>query len=196
MRAALTIARSGVATRSASLARDLFLVLVGSFVIALSAQVAVYLPFTPVPISGQTFAILLVGAALGSRRGAGAVLAYIAQGAAGLPVFAGGMFGIANVIGPRGGYLAGMVIAAFIVGYLAERGWRRNAVLLAAAMVAGNVAIHLLGVAWLATSTGLDLPTALALGCYPFLIGDAIKIALAAGGVPVALGLIGLLRDK
>jgi biotin transport system substrate-specific component len=196
VRVALMTARSGLAVRWASLARDLFLVLVGSMVIGLSAQLAVYLPFTPVPISGQTFAILLVGASLGSRRGASSVLAYIVQGAVGFPVFAGGLAGLAVVLGPRGGYLFGMVLAAFVVGWLLERGWNRGILRVSAAMVLGSAAIYVVALPWLAVLTRLDAPAVLALGFFPFVVGDAIKVALAAGGVPVAHGLIGLLRDK
>jgi biotin transport system substrate-specific component len=190
LRTSLSMTMSGLALRWASLARDLLLVLTGSVVIALSAQVAVYLPFTPVPISGQTFAVLLVGAALGSRRGALAVLTYVGQGAAGLPVFAAGAAGLANVLGPRGGYLAGMVLAAYLVGLFAERGWDRHVLRSTLAMLVGNVAIYAVALPWLAFFVGGDLGTAFALGCLPFLVGDAIKIALAAGGVPVARGLI------
>lgn len=191
MRTSLSLTMSGLALRWAGLARDLLLVLVGSFAIALSAQVAVYLPFTPVPISGQTFAVLLVGAALGSRRGAFAVLTYVGQGAAGLPVFAGGAAGLVNVLGPRGGYLAGMVVAAYVVGLLAERGWDRKVFRATAAMVLGNVAIYAVALPWLSFFVGGDLATAFALGCAPFLVGDMIKVALAAGGIPVVRGLIG-----
>lgn len=190
LRTSLSLTMTGLALRWASLARDLLLVLAGAFVIALSAQVAVYLPFTPVPISGQTFAVLLVGAALGSRRGALAVLTYVAQGAAGLPVFAGGVSGIANVIGPRGGYLAGMALAAYVVGLLAERGWDRQVWRATLAMLAGNVAVYAVALPWLALYLGGDLGAAFALGCAPFLVGDAIKVALAAGGVPVARGIV------
>jgi biotin transport system substrate-specific component len=196
VRVALMTARSGLAVRWASLARDLFLVLVGSMVIGLSAQLAVYLPFTPVPISGQTFAILLVGASLGSRRGASSVLAYIVQGAVGFPVFAGGLAGLAVVLGPRGGYLFGMVLAAFVVGWLLERGWNRGIMRVSAAMILGSAAMYVVALPWLAALTRLDAPAVLALGFFPFVAGDAIKVALAAGGVPVAHGLIGLLRDK
>ncbi|MDA8218030.1 MAG: biotin transporter BioY [Dehalococcoidales bacterium] len=191
MRSSTSLALAPTGLRRISLAQDLALVLLGSVVVGLSAQVAVYLPFTPVPISGQTFAVLLVGMALGSRRGALALLAYIAEGAAGLPVFAAGLAGPAVVLGPRGGYLFGMILAAYLVGRLAERGWSRRAIGTAGAMVAGEIAIYALGIPWLAVVLGTDLPTALSLGLFPFLLGDAIKVALAAGGVPVALGLIG-----
>lgn len=191
MRTSLSLTTSRLALRWAGLTRDLLLVLAGTAVIALSAQVAVYLPFTPVPISGQTFGVLLIGLALGSRRGALAVATYVAQGAAGLPVFAGGASGLAVVLGPRGGYLAGMVLAAFVAGKLAERGWDRRLPSVAGAMLVGNAAIYAVALPWLAFFVGGDLGTAFALGCAPFLLGDAIKVALAAGGVPVVRGLTG-----
>ncbi|MHB1006633.1 MAG: biotin transporter BioY [Chloroflexota bacterium] len=187
---------SSLAVRSSSLARELLVVLIGALVVTLSAQVAVYLPFTPVPISGQTFGVLLVGAALGSRRGTLSVATYVAQGVAGLPVFAGGAFGLAVLLGPRGGYLVGMVLAAYVVGRLTERGWDRRIMLASVAMVAGNVAIYVCALPWLALTLGVDLSTAFALGAMPFLVGDAVKVALAAGGLPVAWGLLGQLRDR
>ncbi len=185
---------SGLAGRYYEVARAVLFVLAGSAFIGLSAQVAVTLPFTPVPISGQTFAVLLVGAALGSRRGPLAVMTYIAQGLAGLPVFAGGMAGIAILAGPRGGYLLGMVLAAFVVGYLAERGWDRNPLKALAAFAAGNVAVYLIGVPWLALFLGGSLTAAFSLGALPFVVGDAVKLVVAAGGIPVAWGLVGKLR--
>ncbi len=194
MRSSLTLAMSGLAARWAALARDLLFILLGSFIVALSAQVAVYLPFSPVPISGQTFATLLVGAALGSRRGALALLAYVGQGAAGLPVFAAGKAGFVILLGPTGGYLVGMVAAAYVVGWLAERGWDRHLLRAAAAMLAGEVAIFGCGVPWLAVFLGGDWQAAIALGFLPFVVGDAIKVALAAGGLPVVWGLIARLK--
>jgi biotin transport system substrate-specific component len=105
---------------------DAVLVVTGSVFIALLAQVAIPLPFSPVPITGQTFAVLLVGVLLGSRRGGLGVLLYLLEGAAGLPFFAGGTAGLARLAGPTGGYLVGFVVAAIVVGLLAERGWDRR----------------------------------------------------------------------
>ncbi len=107
-------------------ARDVLLVFVSSIFIALMAQVRIPLPFTPVPITGQTFAVLLIGAALGSERGAASLLVYLAEGAAGLPAFAGGTSGLAVLVGPTGGYLIGFVFAAYIIGRLAESGLDRR----------------------------------------------------------------------
>jgi biotin transport system substrate-specific component len=163
---------------------DVLLVLAGSALIALSAQVAVPLPFSPVPVTGQTFAVLLVGAALGRTRGSAAVLAYLAEGAAGLPVFAGGLAGPAVLLGPTGGYLFGFLPAAWICGALAERGWDRRLLTTLAAMAAGDLAIFAVGVPWLARFVGAE--NALAFGVAPFLIGNLSKIVLAAGILPVA----------
>ncbi|RPJ40883.1 MAG: biotin transporter BioY, partial [Candidatus Latescibacterota bacterium] len=110
------------------------LVAFASLLLALSARVAIPLPFSPVPISGQSFAVLLVGALLGSRRGSAAVLLYLAEGAVGLPVFAGGAGGAAYLVGPTGGYLAAFLPAAFVVGALCERGWDKRVPGAAAAM--------------------------------------------------------------
>lgn len=169
---------------------DVALVLAGSWLIALSAQVAVPLPFSPVPVTGQTAAVLLVGALLGSRRGSLAVLVYIAQGAAGLPVFAGGAFGLSRVLGPTGGYLLGFVAAAFLVGLLAERGWDRRPLTTAAAMTLGNIVIYTVGALWLAVFVG-GLRQALAVGVVPFLPGDLLKIAVAAILLPAGWKLLG-----
>ena len=177
--------------RRSALLYDAALVLGASLVIALSAQVAIQLPFSPVPITGQTMAVLLVGALLGSRRGALAVLAYIAEGLAGLPVFAGGAAGLARLFGPTGGYLVGFVAAAFLVGRLAERGWDRRFGTTLAAMTLGNLVIYGVGAVWLAVFVG-GLSRAWSLGVLPFLPGDAIKIVLAAVLLPGGWKLLGM----
>jgi biotin transport system substrate-specific component len=176
---------------AAAWAYDVALVVGGSLVMALAAQAAIRLPFSPVPVTGQTLAVLLVGALLGSRRGAASVLLYLAQGLAGLPVFAGGASGAAYALGPTGGYLVGFVAAAYVTGWLAERGWDRRAWSTVLAMVAGNVAIYGLGLAWLAVYAGRQT---LALGLLPYLTGDAVKVALAAGLLPVGWKLVGQWR--
>jgi biotin transport system substrate-specific component len=173
---------------------DVLLVLAGSALIALSAQVAVPLPFSPVPVTGQTFAVLLVGAALGRTRGSAAVLAYLAEGAAGLPVFAGGLAGPAVLLGPTGGYLFGFLPAAWICGALAERGWDRHLLGTLAAMTAGDLAIFAVGVPWLARYVGAE--NAVAFGFAPFLVGNLAKIVLAAGVLPVAWTLVRRSRGR
>ena len=161
---------------------DVALVLGGSLFIALSAQIALLLPFSPVPVTGQTMAVLLVGALLGSRRGALSVLAYLAEGAMGLPVFSAGGAGILWMLGPTGGYLLGFVPAAFVTGWLAERGWDRRIGSALAMMLAGDVTLYLVGVPYLASLVGLD--RALALGFVPFVVGDLCKLLLAAALLP------------
>ncbi len=176
--------------RRSALLYDAALVLAGSLLIALSAQIAVPLPFSPVPVTGQTLAVLLVGALLGSRRGSLAVLVYIAQGMAGLPVFAGGAAGPARLLGPTGGYLVGFVAAAYLVGLLAERGWDRRVSTTAAAMALGNVVIYAVGALWLAVFVGGLVP-ALTAGVMPFIPGDLVKIAIAALLLPAGWKLLG-----
>lgn len=170
------------AAKRHALVYDAALILGGSLFIALSARVALHLPFSPVPITGQTFAVLLTGALLGSRRGALSLLAYLAEGLAGLPVFSAGRAGLAHLLGPTGGYLLGFVAAAWLTGRLAERGWDRRPLTAALAMLAGNVALYLPGLAWLAAFVGPA--KAPALGLYPFIVGDLLKIALATALLP------------
>ncbi|MGQ9571741.1 MAG: biotin transporter BioY [Dehalococcoidia bacterium] len=158
------------------------LVLAASTFTALAAQARINLPFTPVPITGQTLAVLLVGALLGSRLAAASMIAYWSQGAAGLPVFAGGMGGWHVVTGPTGGYLVGFIAAAYVVGFLAERGWDRRLWTLAPAMLVGEVLIYIGGLSWLAHFTAGK--SVFELGLYPFIPGDAIKLLLAASLVP------------
>jgi len=170
-------------TRASALAYDAALVVAGSLLVAFSAQVAVPLPFTPVPVTGQPFAVLFVGALLGARRGALALLAYLAEGALGAPVFAGGALGIAALAGPSGGYLVGFVPAAWTVGALAERGWDRRFVTTWAAMALGTACLYAVGLAQLSRFVGAD--RALALGFLPFAAGDLLKITLAALALPL-----------
>lgn len=170
--------------RPRALWQEGLLVLGGSVLIGLMAQVAIPLPFTPVPITGQTFAVLLVGALLGSRRGALSAGLYLAEGALGLPVFAGGSGGLARLFGPTGGYLLGFVVAAGVVGWLCESGWDRRLPTAILAMLIGNGLIYLFGLPWLARFVGPE--RALAAGLWPFLAGDLIKIALAALALPLA----------
>lgn len=167
---------------------DLALTLVGSLFVAVMAQLAVYLPFSPVPITGQTLAVLLIGMVYGSRLGALTLLAYLAEGALGLPFFAGGLGGAAVLAGPTGGYLLGFVVAAWLVGLLAERGADRRPLTTMLAFIAGNLVIYLFGVSWL--SSYLGLPQALQAGVLPFLLGDALKVLLAGIALPSAWALV------
>ena len=154
-------------------------VVAGSLLVALSAQPEIELRLSPVPITGQTFAVLLIGAAYGSRLGAATLGAYLIEGASGMPVFAGGASGMAALNGPTGGYLFGFVFAAFLVGYLAEHGWSRNPTTTALAMVIGNIVIYAMGITRLQDFVGWE--RVWEFGVRDFLPGDAIKILLAAG---------------
>jgi biotin transport system substrate-specific component len=169
--------------------RDLLLVVAFGTLMGALAQVAVPLPFTPVPVTGQTLGVLLIGALLGSKRGAAAMLMHLAEGLAGLPVFAEGStawtltrLGVPTIIGPTAGYLLAFPVAAFVVGWLAERGWDRRLLTAAAAMLVGEVVIYAVGLPWLALYVGAE--RAIPLGLLPFLAGDAVKLALAATALP------------
>jgi biotin transport system substrate-specific component len=175
-------ARSGFHAMRAGL-----LALVGSLLVAVSAQIQV--PMYPVPMTMQPFAVIVIGAAYGARLGAATLLLYMAEGALGLPVFAGMKGGAAVLAGPTAGYIVGFVLAAGAVGWLAERGWDRNVFATAAAMTIGMALIYIPGVAWLAGLIGTQ--KAIAAGMLPFLIGDGVKIALAALALPGAWWLVG-----
>jgi biotin transport system substrate-specific component len=152
--------------------------------LAASAQFKMVIPFSPVPVTGQTLVVLMIGLAYGSRLGAVTVLAYIFAGLRGLPVFAGGTSGWVVMAGPSGGYLVGFLAAVFVMGLLAERGMGRNILSTALAMLAGNMVIYLFGYGWLASLIGPG--KAFVFGVQPFLWGDAIKLVVAACLMPVA----------
>jgi biotin transport system substrate-specific component len=169
-----------------TLAVNLFLIIAGSMLLTVSAKVQV--PFYPVPMSMQTFVAIGLGLALGPVRGAAAVLAYLAQGAAGLPVFAGTppqIAGLAYLAGPTGGYLVGFVLAAVVAGVLARLGWDRNPVSAMAAALLAGAAVYVTGLAWLGSIMGFGEPL-LAAGLYPFVPGDIAKALLAAIVFPAA----------
>ena len=202
------------------LLRDATAIVAASILLAACAQIAIPLPFTPVPITGQTFAVLLIGAALGSGRGAAAIVLYLLEGAAGLPFFAptGGMYTY--------GYLAGFVPAAFVAGWLCERGWDRDFRLALIAMLIANAVIYLVGLPWLAAAYGLAwsgfdvsastpqfwrdvfatgqlgflrgdaIATAVTTGLLPFIPGDLIKAVLAASILPGASTLVAIWRSQ
>lgn len=172
-------------------ARHVALILAGTLLIALAARFQFYLPGDPVPVTGQTFAVLLTGGALGLRRGLASTTLYLALGIYGVPVFAGGDHGLEIVQGPSGGYLIGFVLAAAVVGQLAELGWDRTVLGSIAAMLLGSILIYLVGVPWLAVSTKQPFEWAVANGLTPFLIGDALKLLLAAGAFPAAWWVVG-----
>lgn len=166
------------------------LILGGSIFLALLSQVSIRLPFTPVPITGQTFGVLLVGAVLGSRRSALSMLCYLAEGGLGLPVFAGGTSGLP--VGPTGGYLIGFVLMAWLVGTLTDRGWDQRFGSALIAMVAGEVLLYLVALPWLALYVGWA--RAIPLGFLPFVPGDAFKLVLAGVALPGAWRLVGRRR--
>ena len=171
--------------RAAGWLRDVTLIVLGALFVAALAQVKIALPFTPVPLTGQTFAVLLVGATLGSKRGAASMALYIALGALGLPVFAGGASGMAYLSGATLGYLVGFVMAAYVIGLLAERGLERSVRTSLIPFLIGTIIIYTCGVAWLTILLG-SLSKAVAAGLLPFLIGDAIKLIAAALVLPGA----------
>jgi biotin transport system substrate-specific component len=171
--------------RANALLREIFLVIFGSLLVAAFAQIRIPLPFTPVPITGQTLAVLLVGAVLGSTRGLASMLLYLMLGLVGMPVFAGAESGLAYLSGATGGYLLGFVVAAYVVGRLAERGLERKFRTAILPFLIGQSIIYGLGVLWLAVYLG-NLSNAMALGFYPFVIGDILKMGLAATLLPTA----------
>jgi biotin transport system substrate-specific component len=166
-----------------SLATDAVLIVGASLLVAASARVAIPLPWTPVPVTGQTFAVLLTGMLLGWRRGALALALYLLEGAAGLPVFAGGAGGAARLIGPTGGYLWSYPLAAALVGWLAERGWDRRPHGAAFAMGIGSAFILLSGGLWLSVFVG-DVAAGFGKGLLSFLPVEMVKVALAAALLP------------
>jgi len=162
-----------------------------ALVTALLAQVQIPLWFTPVPITGQTLAVLLAGASLGSIGGASSQALYVALGAAGLPFFAGGEGGWTAATGATGGYLLGFVVAAGVVGVLAERRQDRTVASAIPAFLAGTVVIYVFGVTWLAHVLGVGASRAMELGLVPFVVGDLVKAILAGVALPTAWKLAG-----
>jgi len=175
-----------------SFATDAALVFAGAVLTAIAAQVAI--PMWPVPITGQTFAVLLVGAVLGASRGALSMITYFSLGAAGLPVFTGAVAGI--TFGPTFGYLVGFIAAAAVVGWFSQLNWHKKVSGVLASFVIGNAVIYLFGLPWLAfalSNLGLasDVVAVLSVGLVPFLVGDAIKMTLAAAALPLAWKYLG-----
>jgi biotin transport system substrate-specific component len=179
--------------------RHIALICVGAVFIAITANVTFWLPDNPIPITGQTLSVLVVGGALGLRRGALSVALYLALGLF-LPVYAGQAHGLGNifsvgsagvVLGARGGYLVSFLIAGALVGWLAEMGWDRRIPGAIAAMILGEVVIYSIGVPWLAIAANMSPETAIDKGFLPFVLGDAIKLAIAAGIFPAAWWLVG-----
>jgi len=185
--------RLAVFPRSSLLA-DILLVLAGTGFVALAAQVTIELPFTPVPISGQTFAVVLVGASLGALLGLASLGLYLFVGALGAPVYAEGEGGWAVLTGPTGGYIVGFCCAAALVGWMAQQRWDRRFNSAVAAMLTGNVVIYLFGLPWLAREIGTGLEGTLEAGLYPFVVGDLLKLYLAGALLPSAWKLVERMR--
>jgi biotin transport system substrate-specific component len=185
--------------RAASWQRHLLMIAAGTLLIVIGAKINIYLPGTPVPITLQTFGVLFAGALLGFRRSFVSVGIYLLLGLVGVPVFASDTAGagmiasFANgspVLGATGGYLVGFLVAGPLVGRLAELGWDRRIGGSVAAMLLGNAVIYLVGVPWLMAAVRLDLVAALNAGLWPFVVGDALKLAVAAGLLPVGWWLV------
>jgi biotin transport system substrate-specific component len=168
--------------------RDAMLVLAGAGFVGLLAQITIHLSFTPVPMTGQTLGVLVVGTSLGLRRGVTALSLYALAGLIGVPWFAGGESGY---VGANFGYVLGFIAAAGVCGYLAERRADRKVISAVPAMVLGELVMYVFGVVWLAAALHITVGKAISLGFVPFWIGDAIKCALAAGMLPIAWRLVG-----
>jgi len=189
MPAVRTLTLSEIAWPQSGLARDALLIAWASFATAVAAQIAIPLPWSPVPITGQTFAVLLSGAALGARRAFLAQLLYLAEGSLGLPAFAGGTGGVAVLLGPTGGYLLSFPLGAAITGALAEHEWDRRFATMFAAMLLGSVVIFAGGL--MSLSRFVPAERLLALGLLPFVPGDLIKAGLAAAAIPAVWRMVG-----
>ena len=179
--------------RAAHAVRDVLLVAGAAGFVGALAQISIHLSFTPVPITGQTLGVLLAGTALGWRRAAASMALYAVAGVAGVPWFAGGASGY---VGASFGYIVGFFFAAAACGYLAERGADRSVLRSVPAMIVGEIIIYAFGVSWLAIDLHLGTNAALADGFTPFVAGDAIKAAIAAGLLPVAWQLAGRRRPE
>ncbi len=178
-----------IGERMSSRVRHIALIVAGALIVAAAAQV--YIPTQPVPFTGQTFGVLLVGGALGFRRAALALLLYLAIGIAGVPVFSESRAGIEMIQGATGGYLIGFAVAAALVGRLAELGWDRHVGGAVGAMLLGSAVIYALGVPWLMAVTGWPPEQAVAEGMMKFLVWDAVKLVLAAVVFPLAWWVVG-----
>lgn len=173
--------------------RDIVLVAVGALFILLTAQV--YIVREPVPLTGQTFGVLVAAGALGARRGLAAVGLYVALGLVGLPFFAEGKGGVNVIVGATGGYIVGFMLAGLLVGRLAELGWDRHLLGALAMMLAGSFVIYAIGLPWLKAVTGMTVDDTIANGLTPFIAWDAAKLAVAAAIFPAAWWIVGRRPD-
>ena len=177
-------------------ARNVLMIVGGVLLTALAAQVTFPLPFTPVPVSGQTFAVLSLAAVLGPGRAVLTQSAYWVIGLLGVPVFADASGGVQAGLGATGGYLVGFILASVVVGTLARRGAGRRPLTMLAAWFCGSLSIFAVGLPWLAAFTGAGLAETLAMGFYPFILGDIVKASAAALFVPALWRLVGTDRDE
>lgn len=157
---------------------DVVCIIGAALVLGFLSQFKIHLWFTPVPITLQTFGVMMIGALLGSKRGALSIMSYLAMGVLGLPVFGG----IASLVGPLGGYFLGFVLSAYLVGLLLERGWRESVIWTMISFILGSLVILVVGAYWLSFFVGSE--NALALGVYPFLLGDLLKVGVASLALP------------
>ncbi len=178
--------------RPSSLLREIPILIGFNLLLVACACLSINLPFSPVPITGQTFGVLVVAMVLGRIRGTAIVAAYLLEGLAGIPVFAGGKAGVATILGPTGGYLIGFLAAAYLVGYLADRGWDRGYLKSTIAMIAGTAVIFVCGLVWL--SAFVPANALAATGLVPFIPGAAVKIALASALLPSIWRFVGNTR--
>ena len=168
--------------RPATIWKELPLLIGFNLLLVATAYISFNLPFSPVPITGQTFGVLLIAMALGRVRGVAVVTAYLLEGIAGLPVFAGGTAGFPIIIGPTGGYLFGFLAGAYVIGWLADRSWDKSYLKSILAMIIGSVVIFVFGLIWLAKF--VPDGSLLAMGLIPYLPGSVVKITLAAVILP------------
>jgi len=192
----LAVGRPTLADRifTRKLATDIVLVASGAALVSLLAQLTV--PMYPVPITGQTLAVLLVGATLGAVRGIISLSLYAVLGIVGLPVFSDASSGFGIIAGPTGGYIIGFIVSAGLVGWLAQRQWDHRILGAIAAFLAGTVATFAVGMPWLAVVLNLTLEQTLEFGLYPFIIGGLVKAALGAGIIRVAWAAVGSADTK
>ena len=178
-----------------SVLTDVLLVFGGALFVALFAQISIPLPFTPVPITGQTFAVLLVAGALGTVCGTASMGLYMLMGMVGMPVYADRMHGLEVIKGASGGYIVGFLVAGLVVGFLADRGWDQKFSSSVTMMLTGNVFIFVIGVIWLQQVLHTDLADTLKYGLYPFVPGEIVKLYLAGALLPGAWALVRRIRS-
>jgi biotin transport system substrate-specific component len=180
----------------AGLLTDAVLVLAGTGLVAGAAQISFKLPFTPVPITGQTFAVVLVGASLGAIRGTASLLLYLWIGVAGAPIYAHHDSGWNVITSASGGYIVGFVLAAAVTGFMAEQGWDKKLSSSIGAMLTGNLIIYLVGLPWLAVVLNTNLEKTLEFGLYPFVPGDVFKLYVAAAALPATWGVVRRIKNN